>query len=233
MTPLEKSFDQTVRIYYDLHVPATMSCSSSAPFLIALHGYGGTKESMMGITREILGDQAIIASLQGTFQFSYPFGGNGFSVQRSEDLKIGFGWATRWKNNESIALHHQNLLKLMETVSHEYPVDHSRIFLLAFSQPVALNYRFVFTYPDVIRGVVAVCGGIPGDWTTAPYRKSQTDVLHIATDQDPYYPLERSKTFKALLAERARQVECRVFEGSHRFPRTAIPHITDWLKARL
>lgn len=186
----------------------------------------------MAIAKQINHCDVMIASLQAPFQFSYPFGIAGFSVRHSEDVKIGFGWATRWKDIESISLHHRNLLKLIDVISHEYHLDESKIFLLAFSQPVALNYRFIFSNPGLICGAVAVCGGIPGDWKTAPYRKSETDILHIATEQDPYYALERSQTFQTLLAERATTVDFRVYKGGHRFPRQAIPFISRWLKER-
>jgi pimeloyl-ACP methyl ester carboxylesterase len=46
--------------------------------------------------------------------------------------------------------------------------DPARVFLLGFSQSCALNYRFAFTHPDRLRGVVGICGGIPGDWKQAP-----------------------------------------------------------------
>ena len=187
----------------------------------------------MRIARRVGVPDVLIASLQGPYPFSYPFGMNGFAVHTPGEVKIGFGWATRWKDAESIRLHHRNLLKLIEQVSREHPVNSDKIFLLGFSQPVALNYRFVFTHPNIIRGVIAVCGGVPGDWDKAPYRKSNTDVLHIATDRDPYYPLERSRMFKAQLASRAREVEFIVHREGHRFPRRAFPRIAAWLQARL
>jgi hypothetical protein len=38
--------------------------------------------------------------------------------------------------------------------------------LLGFSQTCALNYRFAFTHAGTLRGVVGICGGLPGDWET-------------------------------------------------------------------
>lgn len=187
----------------------------------------------MRIARRVGAHDVLIASLQGPYPFSYPFGLNGFAVHTPAEMKIGFGWATRWKDTESIKLHHRNLLRLIDRVSREYPVNSDKIFLLGFSQPVALNYRFVFTHPDTIRGVIAVCGGLPGDWETGAYRKSNTDVLHIATDRDPYYPLERSRLFESRLATRARHVEFNVYPEGHRFPRRAFPQIAAWFRERV
>lgn len=201
--------------------------------MIALHGYGGNKESMMDIARRINDRDAVIASMQGPYQFSYPFGTGGFVLKAGEHPKVGFGWATPWRNAESIALHHRNLLKLIESVAEVVPVDRDKIFLLGFSQPVAMNYRFVFTYPHSIRGVIGVCGGVPGDWSTGPYGRSETEVLHIATENDAFYPPERAKSFEALLGERAASVEFCMYRGGHKFPLRAIPHIAQWLEARI
>jgi predicted esterase len=232
---LEKSFEQSVRIYYDLHLVEgeARGNGSRYPLLIALHGYGGNKESMMDIAKQVVDRDVVIASLQGPYQFNYPFGADGFLQRPGEALKIGFCWTARWKDAESIALHHRCLLKLIDTVSSEISLDRSRIFLMGFSQPVAMNYRFVFSTPDTVRGVVAVCGGVPGDWDHAGYQKSRTDILHVATEHDRFYPLERSRRFETMLAERAAGVEFRVYKGGHKFPLRAIPDIRQWMKVRM
>jgi len=187
----------------------------------------------MEMAKRIDSRDIIIAAMQAPYQFSFPYGMEGFTVRRSEEVKIGFAWATRWKDRESIDLHHRNLLRLIDTIAAELPLDRSKIFLLGFSQPVALNYRFVFTYPNLIRGVIGVCGGVPGDWNMFPYQRSNTDVLHIAAAEDPFYPLERSERFETMLRERASNVEFCLYKESHRFPRRALPFIGRWLRARI
>jgi predicted esterase len=104
--------------------------------------------------------------------------------------------------------------------------------LLAFSQSVSLNYRFAFTNPGSIRGVIAVCGGIPGDWFQSEYQDSDTDVLIIAGETDEFYPLERTRTFKDAMAKRASSVEFRSFPAGHIFPRESLPIINAWIKER-
>lgn len=232
---MEKSFLHPIPIYYDLHIPEAVSKSPrrKLPLLIAFHGYGGDKESMMRVAKKVGPDDLLIASLQGPFQFVYPFGDNGFPLPPGGPLKVGFGWATRWKDKESIQLHHQMVLRLIQEIGNAHSLDTSKIFLLAFSQPAALNYRFVFSHAHLIRGVIAVCGGVPGDWATAPYKPSDTDVLHIATDEDPFYPLKRSREFENLLKQRAAQVGFCVYKGGHKIPSPAIPHMRQWLKQRL
>lgn len=223
---VERTTKQLTNLYYDLYVPGGAS-GSPRPLLIALHGYEGNKESMMALSQKINSRDYIIASVQGP---------NGFFV-RSESVpnkpKIGFGWMMQFKSEETIRLHHQTLISVIEEIAAEHAVDRRAIFLLAFSQSVSLNYRFAFTHPGVVRGVIAVCGGIPGDWDKDKYHNSDTDLLIIAGETDEFYPLERTRTFKEALSRRARSVEFRSFPVGHVFPRESLAIIDEWIRDRL
>src|SRR5262252_1795352 len=129
----EKSVQKPINLYYDLYVPDGDS-TNPRPMLIALHGYEGNKESMMSLAQKINSKDFIIASVQGP---------NAFFVRSESDpssQKIGFGWMMRYKAQETISLHHQTLLSIIEETATSFAIDHRSIFLLAFSQSVALNY---------------------------------------------------------------------------------------------
>jgi len=195
--------------------------------LIALHGYEGNKESMMSLAQKINSKYFIIDSVQGP---------NAFFVRSASDpysQKIGFGWMMRYKAHETIKLHHQTLLSIIETTASDFEIDRRAVFLLAFSQSVALNYRFAFTHPGIARGMIAVCGGIPGDWDEDKYHWSETDVLIIAGETDEFYPLARTRTFRDAISRRSPSVEFRSFPTGHVFPRESLPVINEWIGERL
>jgi predicted esterase len=221
----EKATEQRIKLYYDLHVPDAEG-GKPLPLVIALHGYEGNKESMMALAQRINSQDFLIASVQGP---------NGFFVRDGQELRprIGFGWMMQYKAEETIRLHHETLLAIIDQVKAETNADTGAIFLIAFSQSVSLNYRFAFTHPGVVRGVVAVCGGIPGDWDQDKYHESETDVLIIAGESDEFYPLERTRDFKQSLARRARSVEFKSFPVGHVFPRDSLPLINEWMLARI
>jgi predicted esterase len=222
---VERATQQLTNLYYDLYVPDGAS-GAPRPLLIALHGYEGNKESMMALSQKINSRDYIIASVQGP---------NGFFVRSESEPnrpKIGFGWMMQFKAEETIRLHHQSLLSVIEETAAEHRIDRRAIFLLAFSQSVSLNYRFAFTHPGVVRGVISVCGGIPGDWDKDKYHNSDTDLLIIAGETDEFYPLERTRTFKEALSRRARSVEFRSFPIGHVFPRESLAVIDEWIKER-
>ena len=222
---IEKTTEQRSNLYYDLYVPDSVG-AAPRPLLIALHGYEGNKESMMGLAQKINSTDFIIASVQGP---------NAFFVRSDNEPnkpRIGFGWMMQYKAEETIKLHHRTLLSVIEETAAEYALDRRAVFLLAFSQSVSLNYRFAFTHPRLVRGVIAVCGGIPGDWDQDRYHESDTDILIIAGETDEFYPIARTRTFKDAMARRARSVEYRSFPVGHVFPRESLPGINEWIKER-
>jgi len=227
-TTVEKETLQQINLYYDVYVPD--GAQSNMPLLVCFHGYEGNKESMMAKARAINSDDFVIASVQAP---------NSFFIRNGQDTtrpRIGFGWMMQYKAEETIRLHHQTLASIIQAAHSEYGIDLNRIFLMAFSQSVSLNYRFAFTHPDVVRGVIGVCGGIPGDWgdeSKNKYQASRTDALIIAGQDDEFYPIDRVKSFKPALERRARTVEFYSFPVGHSFPSAALPLINGWLLTRI
>ncbi|MEW6130037.1 MAG: dienelactone hydrolase family protein [Acidobacteriota bacterium] len=224
---IEQSVEQTIKMHYDLYVPEREDATQPLPLLIALHGYEGNKESMMNLAQKINAEDCIIASLQAP---------NGFFIREGSEggmPRIGFGWMMTYKSPETISLHHRTVTAMIEKIAEEYPINRQQIFLLAFSQSCSLNYRFAFTHPNQIRGVVAVCGGIPGDWQEDKYQKSDTDILIIAGESDEFYPIERVRTFQPAMQMRAGRVDFQSFPVGHIFMREALPVINHWLLERI
>jgi predicted esterase len=216
----DRILEARINLYYDLR-PGT---DSPAPLLIALHGYGANKRQMMREAQLLAPGEFAIASLQGFHQHMRE------PREAGGPLRFGFGWLTNFKSDESVAIHHRALLDLIEILSEEGIADPTRVFLLGFSQSCALNYRFAFTHPEQLRGVVGICGGIPGDWETSPaYRQAQIDVLHLAGTRDEFYTPERVKGYEAQLKTRARSVEFKSFDAAHEIVPEMRPFVVQWL----
>jgi predicted esterase len=224
MTDLEPKTDLTlqarVSLYYDLQ-PAP---GSPGPLLIALHGYGANKRQMMREAQAMAPNGFAIASLQGFHQhIKEPREAGG-------PLRFGFGWLTNFRSEESVAIHHQALLDLINTLIGEGVADPTRIFLLGFSQSCALNYRFAFTHGDKLRGVIGICGGIPGDWETSEaYRSSDISVLHLAGIRDEFYPPERVQDYESQLRVRARSVAFKSYDAAHEIVPEMRRDVGQWL----
>jgi phospholipase/carboxylesterase len=219
-TKLDRILEARINLYYDLR-PGTVS---PAPLLIALHGYGANKRQMMREAQMMAPEQFAIASLQGFHQhMKEPRDAGG-------PLRFGFGWLTNFKSEESVAVHHRAVLDLIDILTGEGIADPSRVFLLGFSQSCALNYRFAFTHPERLRGVVGICGGIPGDWETSPtYQQTQLDVFHLAGTRDEFYSPERVQDYERQLKTRARSVKFKSYDAPHDFVPEMRPDVVQWL----
>ncbi|MGH9453292.1 MAG: alpha/beta hydrolase [Terriglobia bacterium] len=230
---MEHFLTSAIRRYYQLEVPSATGPSATGqdkrwPLLIALHGYEGNKDSMMAVARAVGGSNMVVISLQGPHQFFIERGRNDPTQRRN--YTVGFGWGTSYKMEEAVELHHENIRELISLAVRRFHADRQKVFLMAFSQACSYNYRFVFTYPRTILGVISVCGGVPGDWeTNLRYQAARTHVLHIAATHDEWYTREKNVEFKRMLARRAASVDFRFYRSPHKFPRRSIPRIRTWI----
>jgi len=222
MTQTDRILEARINLYYDLR-PGN---SSPAPLLIALHGYGANKRYMMREAELMAPEGFAIASLQGFHQhMREPRDAGG-------PMRFGFGWLTNFRTEESVALHHRALIDLIERLTEEGFADPARVFLLGFSQSCALNYRFAFTHTERLRGVVGICGGIPGDWETSPtYREADFDVLHLTGTRDEFYTPERVRDYERQLKTRARSVVFKSYDATHEIVPEMRSDVVQWLTA--
>ena len=218
---IERRMVQEFPCYYDLYIPEG---DKPKPLLIAMHGYGGDKSSMMRVVRRINERDYIIAALQGPHQHLV------MPTKDSPQLGYGFGWLSNFKPEESVALHHAAVRQIIETLKQSGEADVSKVSLLGFSQSVGVNFRFAFTHGDLVKGVVAICGGIPGDWESeGKYQSGRIDVLYVAAERDEFYTPDRMRQSAEALKRRARSVELKFFDTGHEVPREAYPAIDEWL----
>ncbi len=217
----ERSLKANIQLYYDHHRPSSLP----APLLIALHGYGAHKRQMMREARQFAPSTFAIAALQGPHQHlkepKVPGG----------PLRFGFGWLTNFKPQDSVAVHQQALLDLINTLVDEKTADPERIFLLGFSQSCALNYRFAFTHRDMLRGVIGICGGLPGDWETSEvYQSTSAAVFHLAGTRDEFYSPERIGDYEQRLLLRAPEVRLKSYDAAHEMATSMRDDIRSWLE---
>ena len=180
-----------ISLYYDLYVPG--SAAVPAPLLIAVHGYGAHKRYMMREARLVAPDNFVIASIQAP----HPH------FRRTDDgYRVGFGWLSDERPEEHIQLHQKFVLDLIGKLSADGLIDEDRVFIYGFSQACALNFRLAFTYPELLAGIIGVCGGIPGDLDSNPaYRPAPAAAFYLFGDDDEFYTQEQFAKYNERLAE--------------------------------
>lgn len=194
-----------IKLYYDLFVPENLE--KPAPLLLAVHGYGAHKRYMMREARTIAPKNFVVASIQAPHQHYR---------QTDDGFKVGFGWLTDYRSDESVALHHSFALRLIEDLAEKKLIDETQVYLYGFSQACALNFRFAFTNPEAVRGIVGVCGGIPSDLDANEiYKNLEADVLYLYGDADEFYPLEKFQAFERKLKDRLPNFQSKCYGAKH------------------
>ncbi len=213
------SLPAEIKLYYDLYVPET--AEKRAPLLVPVHGYGAHKRYMMREARLVAPENFVVAALQAPHQHFR---------QADGAYKTGFGWLTDFKPEESIRLHQSFLLRLIEKLVGEKIVDESKIYLYGFSQACALNFRFAFAYPKVLRGVIGACGGIPSDLEINEiYEPPDADVLYFYGDDDEFYPLEKFQNFEQKLRDYLPNFTAKSYKAKHEITNEMREDVKKWL----
>ncbi len=212
-----------VKLYYDVYAPG----DGAAPLLVALHGYGSNKGWMMREARQHVPEGFVVATLQGPHQHIKE------PREKGGPLRYGFGWLTNFRPEESVALHQRAVLDLVGALVARGVARRESVFLMGFSQSCALNYRFAFTHRELLRGVVGICGGLPGDWeASAAYGETGASVLHLSGTRDEFYPPERVGGYAERLRLRCGDVEARAYDAAHEFVPEMRGDVRAWLAAR-
>lgn len=220
----DRTLAAEAKLYYDLFTPEAVP----APLLVALHGYGSSKAWMMREARHHAPEGFAVAALQGPHQHIKE------PKETGGPLRYGFGWLTSFRAEDSIAVHHRALLDLINTLVGDGVARRERVFLLGFSQSCALNYRFAFTHREVLRGVVGICGGLPGDWETSElYGETTASALYLHGARDEFYPPSRVGDYGERLRARAADVEVRAYDAGHEFVPAMRGDVRAWLEARV
>ena len=208
-----------IKLYYDLYIPEKVK--KNAPLLIAVHGYGAHKRYMMREARQIAPENFVIVSLQAP---------NQHFDRNDKGYRVGFGWLTDFKAEESVALHQKFLLDVIERLVNEGLIDEKQIYLYGFSQACALNFKFAFTHPNLLRGVLGVCGGIPGDLeTNKDYQPTNADVFYLYSQTDEFYPLEKFEKFDEKLKEYLNKYESKSYQATHQITEEMREDMKNWL----
>ena len=213
MLETDKTLKAEISLYYDLFFPDNVE--KNAPLLIAVHGYGAHKRYMMREARLVVPDGWAVASIQAPHQH----------FRKTDDgFRVGFGWLTDHKPEEYVRLHHDFILRIIDMLAADNIIDPARVYLYGFSQACALNFRFAFTHPDSIAGLIGVCGGIPGDLDTNPtYKPFDAQTLYLYGNDDEFYTQNQFNGFAAKLKKLLPNFTSKQYNAKH--------EITDEMRA--
>jgi predicted esterase len=216
------SLKAEINLYYDLYVPDGQT--KAAPLLLAVHGYGAHKRYMMREAQSIAPEGFVVASIQAPHQHFR---------QTESGFRVGFGWLTDYKSEESVTLHHDFARRVIDKLESDGLIDPAAIYLYGFSQACALNFRFALTFPDVPRGVVGVCGGVPNDLETNDrFKRFEADTFYLYNTDDEFYSLEKYESYAGRLKAFVPNLTTKVYESKHEIIEPMRADMRQWLKEK-
>jgi predicted esterase len=216
------SLTTEIKLYYDLYVPE--NANGKLPLLFSVHGYGANKRYMMKEAIKITDENFVIASIQAPNQHFRESNGT---------YSVGFGWLTNYKSEESVALHHKFILDVIEKLTNDGLINENEIYLYGFSQACALNFRFAFTYPEKLRGLIGLCGGIPSDLAENEiYKTLNADVFYAYCDNDEFYTLEKYQDFDEKLRAKISKYSSKLYQAKHEITDKMREDAKLWLKEK-
>jgi len=215
---LDRTFPARLDCHYLLHAPDHVDART--PLVVTLHGFGANPAIMLRLTGRLFDRPPVIAALQGPYQF----------FLSAKNQEVGYGWVTNRHPAESIRLHRDMVSHVLDEAGREFAIPPDRRLLVGFSQSVSLNYRLAATCPDLVRGVIAICGGLPGDWDSGDYQPVRAAVLHLARSHDEYYPPDVTGHYAERLRRRAAAVEFHLLDGGHQMPSSGAKLVAPWLQ---
>src|SRR4030095_14838929 len=109
----DKLIRADINLYYDVTVPPALP----APLLIALHGYGANKRQLMREARQMVPESFAIVSLQGFHQHLKE------PKEAGGPLRFGFGWLSNFHPEDSVRVHHEALIDLIQTLTAQNIAD--------------------------------------------------------------------------------------------------------------
>lgn len=220
---------ETTSIAVPLHLfPKLPESPGPFPLLVGLHGYGMHAATLFPLLARMTPEGWGVVAVEGPQSAFLPGESLGPAGSR------GFHWGVSPRHEDNQAVHRAAVAAAIAW-GVERGADLSRVSLLGFSQPSSFDYRLALAPPHgfPFRALVGLCGGLPGEWSEAgpgTEASSATHVLHVSTDADEYYSLERVAPFGALLSSRFASARHEVHAGAHRIPSMAIPLVREFLE---
>ena len=220
---------ETISIEVPLQLfPRLPKTSQPFPQLLGLHGYGMHAATLFPLLSRMAPEGWGVVAVEGPQSAFLPGEALGPGGAR------GFHWGVSPRHEDNQAVHRAAVAEAIAW-SVERGADPSRVSLLGFSQPCSFNYRLALDPPHGLpfRALVGLCGGLPGEWTEpAPgtAASAAAQVLHVSTDADEFYALDRVAPFGSLLASRFASARHEIHAGGHRVPSTAIPVVKEFLE---
>jgi predicted peptidase len=146
---------------YRIYVPSRYDGKSKLPFMVCLHGAGGTQDSLMDWGHGMLKDLAEKHGYIVATPLGYPLGGSygqHYNIGIPDSARAGKEMSAA-ERKQSDEWSEKDVLNVTEIVAKEYGVDRSRIYLMGHSRGALATWYLGDKYRSLWAGLAPVAGG--------------------------------------------------------------------------
>ncbi len=184
---------------YRMYVPASYNATRAFPLVVALHGLGGTEDSMFGA------NYRVIAQAEQ----------RGYIVVAPMGYRVDgfYGYSAAGAANHRTQLSEQDVMEVLQRVRKQYKIDDNRIYLVGHSMGGIGTWALGAKYP-AIWAVLAPISGLGNPSTVETMRHIPEIVVH--GDADNVVPVGSSRAMVAAMKKLGVDVKyIEVPGGSH------------------
>lgn len=199
----------------------------NSPVLIMLHGYGSDANDLFSFASE-LPEELFIISAQAPYPL--PPYGNAWYAINFDSVQGKF-------SDDFQAIESRNkIVRFIDEVVENYPVDPNNISLLGFSQGTILSYAVALSYPERVKNVVALSGYINTEILEKDYRSKDFSKLSIYAShgtQDQVIPVSWARKNPEILKSLGIEHTYSEFPVGHGVAPQNLMEVKAWLKKHI
>ncbi len=194
------------------------------PLLLLLHGYGSNEADLFSFASE-LPDNYYVVSARAPYDLQY-----GSYAWYAINFDAGMN---KFTDNEQAKISRDLIVKFLDELIAEYPIDSQELTLVGFSQGSILSYAVALSHPEKIKQVAALSGYIHPEIFAEniagkDYSRLRVFASHGSVDQ--VIPVEWARKVKPFLQELNIDVEYREYPVGHGVAPQNFHDFINWLE---
>jgi predicted peptidase len=146
---------------FRIYVPSRFDGKTKLPMMVALHGAGGTQDTLMDWGNGMLKDLAEKHGYIVVTPLGYPLGasyGQHYNIGIPAEARAG-GNMSEAERKRADELSEKDVLNVTEIVAKEYVVDRTRIYLIGHSRGALATWYLGEKYRQMWAGLALMAGG--------------------------------------------------------------------------
>lgn len=194
-------------LYYLIREPKVKQ--EKNPLILLLHGYGSNEEDLFSFAGQ-LPEEYYIISARAPYNIP-PYGNAWYAINFDSDMN-------KFSDDNQAIESRELIVKFIDELIDQYPIDAQKVTLLGFSQGAILSYSIALTYPEKIDRVVALSGYLNMDiidkgFNTNDISKLRFFISHGVVDQ--VIPIDWARKAPEVLKDLKLDVEYHEYPVGH------------------